>query len=422
VRNHSKRFRRALALLLSLALPAAPGSAVAQGLASDALRELKWRSIGPWRGGRTKAAVGVPSLPGTFYIGACNGGVFKTNDYGRTWTALFDEQPSAPSNPEIVYVGSGEGMQRPDLSTGDGFYKSIDGGKTWRHLGLRDGQQIPQIAVDPHDPNRLFVAVLGHPYGPSEERGIFRSLDGGETFTKVLYRDADTGGIEVVLDPADPQIVYAALWQSREAPWENGSFSGPGSGLFKSSDGGTTWRAIGKGLPGSPHDKLGRIGLGIAPSNPRRIFATVQAEKTGGLYRSDDAGETFAKITEDARVAERADDAAEVKVHPTNPDIVFTASVVTWKSIDGGKTFKAFRGAPGGDDYQRIWIDPKTPDTMLVASDQGAIITVNVSSKLQAPAGSKGGLQGSGVAFDISNIGAHSTKQVHASFTVAAIR
>ncbi len=352
-----------------------------QTVAPTFFQALQWRSIGPWRGGRTKAAAGVPSRPGLFYIGAVNGGVWKSTDYGRTWEPLFDAQPTgsigalavSSSSPDIIYVGSGEGIQRPDLSVGDGVYRSNDAGKTWKHLGLRDGQQIPQIVIDPRDPNRIFVAVLGHPYGPSEERGLFRSIDGGETFTRVLYRDADTGAADVAFDPADPQTVYASLWEARQAPWENGEFSGAGSGLFKSTDGGTTWRPIGKGLP----EKVGRIGIGIAPTDGKRVFVTAQAKKGDGLYRSDDAGESFVKITNDDRIAERADDFAEVKVHPTNPDIVFTASVVVWKSLDGGKTWAALRGAPGGDDYQKLWINPVNPDNILIASDQGAIVTVN---------------------------------------------
>jgi photosystem II stability/assembly factor-like uncharacterized protein len=351
----------------------------------DLFRELRWRSIGPFRGGRTKAAAGIPDRPFTFYVGACNGGVWKTIDAGRTWTPIFDDQPTgsigaiaiAPSAPDVVYVGSGEGLQRPDLSTGDGIYKSTDGGKSWRHLGLQGGQQIPQIAVDPHDPNRLFVAVLGHPYGPNSERGVFRSRDGGASFEKVLYRDPDTGAADVVMDPTHPQIVFATLWESRQGPWENGVFSGPGSGLYKSTDGGTTWRHITKGLPDFAHDHLGRIGLAIAPSAPQRMYATVEAKMHGGLYRSDDGGESWSRVTDDNRVAERASDFAEVKVHPRNPDIVFTASVVTWKSVDGGKTFTALRGAPGGDDYHRIWLNPLDPNILLLASDQGAIVTLN---------------------------------------------
>src|SRR6266478_95090 len=238
--------------------------------AEDTFRELRWRSVGPYRGGRTKAAAGVPGKPGLFYVGAVNGGVWRTDDFGRTWTPIFDDQPTgsigaiavAPSNPEVIYAGSGEGLQRPDLSIGDGIYKSTDAGRTWTHLGLRDGQQIPQIAVDPKDPNRLFVAVLGHPYGANEERGIYRSLDGGQSFQRVLYRDADTGGADVIIDPTDPKIVYATLWESRQAPWENGEFTGPGSGLYKSADGGTTWKQVVKGLPDYEHDKLGASAWG----------------------------------------------------------------------------------------------------------------------------------------------------------------
>ena len=346
-------------------------------------KELRWRSIGPFRGGRTKAAAGVPGQPGVFYVGAVNGGVWKSNDYGRLWQPIFDEQGTgsigaiaiARSRPEVIYVGSGEGLQRPDLSTGDGIYKSADAGKTWTHLGLRDGQQIPQIAVDANNPDRLFVAVLGHPYGPNEERGVFRSTDGGRSFQRVLYKGPDTGAVDLALDPNDANHLYAVLWQARLAPWENGVFTGANSGLYESRDGGDRWTALTKGLP-TFEQGLGRIGITIAPSDPRRMFATVQADQ-GGLFRSDDAGQSWYKVTDNPLVVTRGDDFAEVKVHPTNPDIVYTASVVSWKSADGGKTFAAFRGAPGGDDYHRIWIDPEHPDIILIASDQGAIVTVN---------------------------------------------
>src|SRR6476660_9253834 len=226
---------------LLLALLLAPSLSAGQQIEPRQYAELRWRNIGPHRASRSKAAAGIPTQPNVFYMGVVNGGVWKTTDSGRTWFPIFDSQPTgsigaialAPSNPNVIYVGSGEGLQRPDLSTGDGIYKSTDAGKTWTHLGLRDGQQIPQIVVDPRDPNRLFVAVMGHPYGPNAERGLFRSTDGGASFQKVLYKDENTGGIDVVLDPADPTIVYASLWESRQGPWENGQFSGPGSGLFK---------------------------------------------------------------------------------------------------------------------------------------------------------------------------------------------
>ncbi len=375
----------ALTVASPLARQAPPASGAHGGLFNASSTGLRYRMIGPFRGGRTKAAAGVPGQPNVFYIGAVNGGVWKTTDYGRVWTPIFDDQPSgsigaiavAPSNPNVVYVGSGEGLQRPDLSTGDGIYKSTDAGKTWTHLGLREGQQIPQIAVDPTNPNRLWVAVLGHPYGPNEERGIFRSTDGGASFQKVLYKDENTGGVDVVLDPANPDVVYAALWESRQAPWEDGVFTGPGSGLYKSVDGGSTWRRLAAGLPSFEKDGLGRIGLAIAASSPRRVFATVQAERNGGLYRSEDAGETFTLVHRDEYVTERGDDFAEIKVDPRNPDIVYSASVVAWKSVDGGKSFTAFRGAPGGDDYHRVWINPDNPEIIVLASDQGAIVTVN---------------------------------------------
>lgn len=377
--------RRLLVLLVVLGGVVAAASLRAQQIDPRMYSEMRWRMIGPFRASRTKAAVGIPDQPNVFYIGAVNGGVWKTTDYGRTWSPIFDDQPTgsigaiaiAPSDPNIIYVGSGEGLQRPDLSIGDGIYKSTDAGKTWTHLGLRDGQQIPQIVVDPRDPNRLFVAVLGHPYGPNTERGLFRSTDGGRTFDKVLYKDENTGAVDVVVDPADPNTLYAVLWEARQGPWENGQFSGPGSGLFKSTDGGTTWRKIGKGLPTFEDDGLGRIGITVAPSMPTRMFATVDARRNGGLYRSDDAGETWHSSTTDERVVSRASDFAEVKVDPTNADVVYTASVVAWKSVDGGKTFKALRGAPGGDDYHRIWINPKNTSILLIASDQGAVVTVN---------------------------------------------
>ncbi|MEZ4417590.1 MAG: glycoside hydrolase [Gemmatimonadota bacterium] len=386
----SNRHRSSLfaLLLATLVCPGAflPAQEVGGGpLPEGTLSELRWRMIGPFRGGRTKAAAGVPSQPGLFYVGVVNGGVWKTTDYGRTWVPIFDDQPTgsigaiavAPSRPQTLYVGSGEGLQRPDLSTGDGIYKSTDGGETWNHLGLRDGQQIPQIIVDPDNPDRLFVAVLGHPYGPNEERGIFRSLDGGRSFQRVLYKDQNTGGVDVAFDPTDANTLYAVLWEAREGPWENGVFRGPGSGLFKSADGGETWRPLTTGLPSFERDGLSRIGITVAPSDPRRLYATVESQENGGLYRSDDAGESWRRINNDPRVTQRGSDFAEVKVHPTNPDIVFTGSIVVWKSTDGGQTFEAIRGAPGGDDYHRIWIDPTHPDVMLIAADQGAIITVN---------------------------------------------
>jgi photosystem II stability/assembly factor-like uncharacterized protein len=345
---------------------------------------LKWRMIGPHRGGRTVGAVGVPQQPNVFYIGVNNGGVWKTTDYGRTWKPIFDDQPTgsigdvvvAPSNPNVIYVGAGEGLQRPDLSVGDGMYKSTDAGKTWTHLGLANVQQIGGLAIDPTNENRVFVAALGHPYGPNTERGVYRTTDGGKTWELVLYKDQNTGAIQVTLDPTNPNIVYADLWAARQGPWENGAWQGTESGLYKSTDGGNTWKKLTNGLP-TVEQGLGRIGFGIAPSNSNRLYATVDAPEVGGIFRSDDGGENWTRTTQDGRIWGRGSDFAEIKVHPTNADIVFSADVDTWKSEDGGKTWNAFRGAPGGDDYHRLWINPTNPDIILLAGDQGAIITVN---------------------------------------------
>src|SRR6266849_710763 len=294
--------------------------------------EMRGRMIGPFRGGRTVAAVGVRGQPGVFYIGVNNGGVWKTNDAGRSWSPIFDQQPTgsigaiavAPSNPNIVYVGSGEGLQRPDLSTGDGIYKSSDAGRSWQHLGLRDGQQIPMIAVD----------------------------------------------------PANPDTVYAVLWQARQGPWENGAWTGPNSGLFKSTDGGANWKQLTNGLPGTA-EGLGRIGIEVSQADHRRLYAVVGAAKNGGIYRSDDAGESWRSMNTDNRLWGRDGDFNEIRSDPKNADVVYVANVVTWKSTDGGKTWASFRGAPGGDDYHRLWINPDDPKIIINASDQGAIITLN---------------------------------------------
>src|SRR3984957_1861336 len=347
---------------------------------------LEWRCIGPFRGGRTVAATGVPGKPNLFYIGVNNGGVWKTTDAGRTWVPIFDGQPTgsigalavAPSNPNVIYVGSGEGLRRPDLSTSDGIYKSTDAGKTWQHLGLRDGQQITSILIDPQDPNRVFVAVLGHPYGPNSERGVFRSTDGGATWQKILYKDDDTGAADLAFDPKNPQIIYTDLWSSRRPPWTTGNpLEGHTGGLFKSTDGGETWHPLTKGLPTNAQG-LGRIGFGISPSSPNRIYALVDAApEVGGLYRSDDAGESWQRVNHEARIWGRGSDFAWVRVSPENPDIIYICNTSTYRSTDAGANFTAIKGAPGGDDYHTVWINPENPRIILLASDQGATITVN---------------------------------------------
>src|SRR5437763_5439223 len=288
--------------LCLLASTAGPCATVAD---NDFRGILRWRNVGPFRGGRTRAIAGVPSQPSVSYMAQVNGGVFKTTDYGRTWQPIFDDQPTGSvgaiavsmSNPNIVYVGSGEGLHRPDLSVGDGIYKSTDAGKTWVHLGLRDGQQIPQIAIDPRNADRVFVAVGGHPYGPNEERGIFRSLNGGKTFEKVLYRDENTGGGDVQVDPTNSDIVYASLWESRDGRWHISNGNGSNGGIFKSTDGGKTWNQLRQGLP----EKIGQANLAIAPSSPKTLLAPIQTLVAAHIFRSEHGGESWCGTTDDLR-------------------------------------------------------------------------------------------------------------------------
>jgi len=365
--------------------------AVSQQFPESTYQEMRWRMIGPTRGGRTRAVCGVASQPNVFYMGAVNGGVWKSDDFGRTWTPIFDAQPTqsigaiavAPSDPNIIYVSSGEGLARPDLSVGDGIYKSTDAGKTWAHLGLRNGQGIPALAVDPRDPYRVFAAVLGHPYGANDERGIYLSTDGGQNWKRTLFKNENIGGSDVEIDPSNPDVVYASLWEVRLGPWEDGNqYSGTGGGLFKSTDGGKTWRQLTNGLPKG----IIQIDVAVAASQTSRLYATVAGEHADsspgsevGIYRSNDSGENWQRITTDTRPALRigGGDLPVPKVDPKNPDVVYSASIVTMKSSDGGKTWMSLRGAPGGDDYQNLWINPNFPSIILLASDQGALVTVN---------------------------------------------
>ena len=375
-----------LVLLLLAAGVAWSAGLTGQGAGVDPalFRELTWRNIGPLRAGRTRAAVGDPNRPNVLYIGVTNGGVWRTTDYGRTWEPIFDDQSTgsigdiavSTSNPNILYVATGEGLQRPDLSVGNGVYKTTDSGKTWTHLGLRDGQQIARIVVDPKNPDRVFAAVLGHPYGPNKERGIYRSLNGGQSFEPVLQKDENTGGNDVEFDPVNADVVYATMWEARQGPWENSAWPGTGGGIFKSTDGGTTWKPLTKGLP---EEGIIQADIAVAPSNNRRVFATVATPRGVFVYRSDDAGESWRRIGNDPRVSARigGGDLPPIVVHPKNQDIVFTTAVVSWKSEDGGDTWKAFWGAPGGNDPQRLWIHPDAPDVMLLSTDQGAVVTVN---------------------------------------------
>jgi photosystem II stability/assembly factor-like uncharacterized protein len=366
---------------------------------------MQWRMLGPTRGGRVAAATGVPGRPNEFYFGAVNGGVWKSIDAGRVWLPVFDSQPVAsigaiavaPSAPDTVYVGSGESTLRDSVGYGNGMYKSTDAGKSWTHIGLADTQHIGKIAVDPHDPNRLFVAAIGHLYAPNAERGVFRSTDGGRSWQKVLFKGDDVGAVEIVIDPTNSRVVYAGLWNTRRPPWFTyAPTNGPGGGIFKSTDGGTTWTQLTNGLPPAG---IGRTGIAVAPSNPKRVYAVVDClvpdpnapapppptngrppappPGQGGFFRSDDAGASWTRLSSDQALWGRGWYFEKLVVDPKNADLVYVPNVAVSRTKDGGKTWVTLRGSPGGDDYHQAWISPDDTNTMIVASDQGAIITRN---------------------------------------------
>ncbi|HEY2853838.1 MAG TPA: hypothetical protein VGJ18_13380 [Gemmatimonadaceae bacterium] len=389
---------RLLALFALLTL--AP---VAGAQSTNTFSDMRWREIGPTRAGRARAVAGVPSQPNVAYIGFDNGGVWRSTDYGSTWHPLFDDQSTgsigaiavAPSDPNVIYVGTGAGIIRPDLATGNGLYKSTDGGKTWVNLGLHDTQMIAMIAVDSRDPNRLFVAALGHPYGPNAERGVFRSTDGGRTFQKVLYKDEYTSANDVKIDPGNPNVVYATLWQQQQSFIEGGSFGGASGGIFKSIDGGSSWQQLTDGLP-----TVLQANLAIAPSDPNTIYATIAGNAPGvaaapvgfgggvvGFYKSTDAGAHWAQVNGTGITGREPDnrplvrigggDLPELAVDSKNPNVVYTCSTVFWRTEDGGVTWTAVRGAPGGDDYQQLWINSNDPNILILVSDQGGVVSSN---------------------------------------------
>ncbi len=356
---------------------------------------MQWRCIGPHRGGRVLAVSGVRGEPDTFYFGAVAGGVWKTIDAGRTWLPIFDSQPIASigalavsiSDPNIIYVGTGEADMRSDISFGAGVYKSVDAGRSWSYLGLSDTRQIGRVLVDPKNPDVVLVAALGHGFGPNSERGVYRTTDGGKTWTRVLYKDENTGAIDLAYDPDNSRTVYASLWNARRPPYNSyPPITGPGGGLYKSTDGGATWKDIaGHGLPTGT---LGRIGLDVvAGQHGKRVYALIDSGTTpgpllppgraSGLYRSDDGGENWNLVSTEPRILSRGWYFGEVRSDPKNPDVVYVSNVSLYRSTDGGKNFKAIRGAPGGDDYHSLWIDPADPRRMIAGVDQGTIVTVN---------------------------------------------
>ena len=361
-----------------------PRVASAKDIPPSLYSEMKWRMIGPFRAGKVNGVAGVPGNPAIYYMGADGGGVWKTTDGGVTWKPVFDAEsaPSigalavSPSNSNIIYVGTGVNTVYGDVTYGNGVYKSTNGGETWRNLGLEDTQHIGRILVDPRNPDIVLVAALGHAYGANEERGVFRSTDGGKNWRKVLFKDNTTGAVDLCFAPGNPKVVYATLWhvvwkpEVKDQPFE------PGSGLYKSKDGGITWTQItGNGLPTV---NWGRAGVAVAPATRgQRIYLIVDAkEKKGGLFRSDDGGATWRKITEDSRI-ETSRYMGEIFVDPKNPDVVYVPLQNFYRSTDGGKNFTAIKGAPGGDDYHTMWIDPTNPQRMILGTDQGATITMN---------------------------------------------
>jgi len=341
---------------------------------------MKYRLVGPFRGGRVLAVAGVPGEPDTYYFGAVAGGMWKTTDGGLNWKPLWDKFPEAspsigaiaiaPSDPNVVYVGTGEACIRGNIVMGNGVYKSIDAGKTWKFIGLRDTYSIGRMIVDPKDPNVVYVAALGHPFGPNSTRGIFRSRDGGKSWQRVLYVDDKTGGIDIQFDLSNPNILFAGMWQAVRKPWTMES-GGPGSGLYRSADGGDTWKKLtGDGLP---EGTIGRIGVATTP-NPNRVYALIEAEK-GGLFRSDDGGEKWQLVNDDRRYRQRAWYYTHVFADPKNPDVVYILNTGTYRSIDGGKTFTQIR-TPHGDNHG-FWIDPENPRRLINGNDGGATISTD---------------------------------------------
>ncbi|HVR47540.1 MAG TPA: hypothetical protein VMT95_13000 [Candidatus Binatia bacterium] len=378
--------RRLFSFVLVCALFSPPlvSTAAAGGASASAYFDmLHWRSIGPFRGGRALAVSGVPGQPDHFYFGAVDGGVWESVNAGRTWNPIFDREDIAsigaiavaPSDPSVIYVGTGEADMRSDIAYGDGVYKSTDGGKSWVHLGLSGTRQIGAIVVDPRNAAVAYVAALGHPYGPSAERGVFKTSDGGATWSKVLYKNEDTGAISLALQPGDPDVIYAALWQTRRPPWNvYPPSNGPGSGLYKSSDGGATWTQLTNGLPA----RVGHIGLSISAAAPRRVYAMVDgAPGLGGVYRSDDAGATWVHLDHEQRVWQRGWYFSGITADPRDPNVVYAMNTATYRSLDGGRTFDALLGDPTGDDYHAMWIDPNESNRMILCSDQGVIVSVD---------------------------------------------
>ncbi len=373
-----RRFSGYTGVLYVLLMVVYAAAAAAQ-VNPDLFSGMKWRQIGPFRGGRVVAVSGVPGDAATWYFGAVAGGVWKSTNAGNTWQPIFDQQKIASigaiavadSDHKIIYVGTGEACPRGNITYGDGVYKSVDAGKTWQHVGLTDTRHIGAIIIDPRNPDIVFVAALGHAFGPNEERGIFRTADGGKTWKRVLFRDRDSGGIDIVFDPKNANTLFASLWQMRRQPWGFSS-GGPGSGLYRSSDGGISWKQIeGHGLPAGP---LGRIGVSVSGADSSRVYAAIEA-KEGGIFRSDDGGEHWARINPDHRFQQRAWYYSHIFADPAAADTVYVLNTGAFRSTNGGKDFELLP-APHGD-HHALWIDPRDPRRLINGNDGGASISVD---------------------------------------------
>jgi len=342
---------------------------------------LEWRMIGPYRGGRSTAVAGVPGRPYLYYFGGTGGGVWKTVDGGMQWEPMTDDTDMAgsigaiavaASDPNVVYVGTGEACPRGNVSPGNGMWKSLDAGKTWRRAGLPEAGQVGAVLVHPRDENLVYVAALGHIFGPNEQRGVYRSRDGGQTWQRILYRDENTGAVDLIMDPANPRVLYAALWQVRRTPYALES-GGPGSGLFKSTDGGDSWTEITRN-EGLPKGTVGKIGVAVSPANPERVWAIVEAEQ-GGVFRSDDAGATWARVNDDRSLRQRAWYYTHIYADPQDEETVYVLNVQFHKSVDGGRTYETIR-VPHSDNHD-LWIDPHDGRRMVNANDGGANVSYN---------------------------------------------